>query len=240
MHIVPRRGDVTGCTPWDSTAGLGWLGLSWLAFVYGGIFVNFAVMFEFVKNRLRASALERLQQGAGERTVVFPNLGTLRSVAVLFRVESMRDVSEIEEFVGSIKDMAPLCENLSISGVVLECRKVFKDARCREDFIGLCEGHGFVFLGKEVMDWKGVPHIHFESLKGFLSHRYDLLVCMNSNVCFPMEFVAQGCESGFRVGMQKGGFMEFDMVLQQGNSYLPYKEFLVKLFGYLKVMQDGK
>ena len=212
-----------------------------------GFLLILQVMIGFVKNSLRRRALKGVKMFGGCRQV-FPQMGALKRVGVLCKVDSMADVQAFEELVQFLSGKGNLQDAVrgawarmsgtgsELSGMVVEGKKCFKDNAAREAFVEFCKGAGFGFLPKGATDWKGVPDPVY--VKGMSGTELDLLVSLNPSEDFTLEYFALACPSHFTTGVHPDGLVPYSLVLEPGEESLTFKEYVGRLMEYLENMQQ--
>lgn len=203
-----------------------------------GFLLILQVMIGFVKNSLRRRALKGVKMFGGCRQV-FPQMGALKRVGVLCKVDSMADVQAFEELVQYLSGTGELLGALDgsqLSGMVVEGKKCFKDNVARETFVEYCKGAGFEFLPKGATDWKGIPDPKY--VKWMSGTELDLLVSLNPSEDFTLDYLAMMCPSHFTTGVHPDGPVPYSLVLEPGEESLTFKEYVGRLMEYLQNMQQ--
>ena len=203
-----------------------------------GFLLILQVMIGFVKNSLRRRALKGVKMFGGCRQV-FPQMGALKRVGVLCKVDSMADVQAFEElvqFLSGTGELLGALDGSQLSGMVVEGKKCFKDNAAREAFVEFCKGAGFEFLPKGATDWKGIPDPKY--VKWMSGTELDLLVSLNPSEDFTLDYLAMMCPSHFTTGVHPDGPVPYSLVLEPGEESLTFKEYVGRLMEYLENMQQ--
>ena len=230
-----------------------------------GFLLFLQVMIGFVKNSLRRRALKGVKMFGGCRQV-FPQMGALKRVGVLCKVDNIADVQAFEELVqflsgeGNLQDAVRAAgmdvqgagmdvqdagcgawarmsgTGFQLYGMVVEGKKCFKDNAARESFVAFCKGAGFEFLPKGATDWKGVPDQEY--VKVVSDTELDLLISLNPCDDFTLEYFALVCPSHFTTGVHPDGPVPYSLVLEPGEGSLTFKEYVGRLMEYLQNMQQ--
>ena len=223
-----------------------------------GFLLILQVMIGFVKNSLRRRALKAVKMFGGCRQV-FPQVGALKRVGILCKVDNMADVQAFEELVQFLSGKGNLQDAVrdagmdvqgagygawarmsgtgsQLYGMVVEGKKCFKDNAARESFVAFCKGAGFEFLPKGATDWKGVPDQEY--VKVLSDTELDLLISLNPCDDFTLEYFALVCPSHFTTGVHPDGPVPYSLVLEPGEGSLTFKEYVGRLMEYLQNMQQ--
>lgn len=190
-------------------------------------------MFNFIRNNFRRRALKQVSLKR-EGVPVFPQNGVPESLGVVCVVRKSDDIQAFEAIVDFITG-----QGITLCGVVVEIGNCFKKySQGRSSFGEFCKEHGFVFVDKARIDWKGVPQNAL--LHDFWGKELDMLVCMNQEQDFTLDYITRGAKARFLAGMHSSANVAYDLILEQGKVILSPSEYIGRLFGYLKIMQNGE
>ncbi len=196
----------------------------------------------FFKNRARKKLLEQAfkgrQQGDGQlRRPVFPDVAGIRCVGILYKVESQEDLGRLEELAGWAGDKGYL-----VLIVAVETEKCFKDDLQRAGFVEELAARydrGEVkvcFVGRKELSGIGVPKAG--AIDSFLQQKLDILVSLNDNGNFTLEYLALKADAAFEVGLEPREAGHYDMVLAPASGMPAPAEYMQQLFDYLRNMNQ--
>lgn len=192
----------------------------------------------FFKNRARKKLLEQAlrgrQQGNGRQRPVFPDVAGIRNVGILYKVESQEDLGRLEELAG----WAGAKTEVKFSIVAVETARCFKDDLQKESFVeglkGEHPGTEIIFVGRKELSGIGVPKAG--AIDSFLQQKLDILVSLNDNGNFTLEYLALKADAAFAVGMDQHEAWHYNMVLAHGGKAVAPAEYMQQLFDYLENM----
>lgn len=195
-------------------------------------------MVGFFKNRARKKLLEQAlrgrRQGNGRQRPVFPDVARIRKVGILCKVESQEDLGRLAELAG----WTGAKTEVKFSIVAVEAARCFKDDLQKDSFVeGLKGGHPGTeinFVGKNELSGIGIPQSG--TIDFFLQQKLDILVSLNDNGNFTLEYLALKVDAAFVVGMEQRDAGQYDMVLAPAAGIPAPAEYMRQLFDYLENM----
>ena len=153
------------------------------------------MLFTLLKSRLRK---KRLAQYSAGGTHEFLNLKQVRNITFLFKLEGDGDIEATQE--------------------IIKVAKAFKDEAQRIEFSAeVCEPNGVVFVGKKELNWLGIPQGGKES--GVLEADNDLLIALNDNGNFTLEYLVTRAKGRCIVGMENKPQMPYNIILEQATAH---------------------
>ena len=168
------------------------------------------MLFTLLKARLRKKRLAQYSTGG---THEFLNLKQVRNITFLFKLEGDGDIEATQEIIKELKST-----KIPVKGVVVEVAKAFKDEAQRIEFSAeVCEPNGVVFVGKKELNWLGIPQGGKES--GVLEADNDLLIALNDNGNFTLEYLVTRAKGRCIVGMENKPQMPYNIILEQATAH---------------------
>lgn len=186
-------------------------------------------MFYFIKSSFRRRALRGVKPFNGVKQE-FPQMGKDMELGILCKVDNMADVVAFEEMVQFLKGFGRL------DGAVVEGKKCFKAVGAREEFEEFCKRENILFLSKGCTDWKGMPDS--QELEGFYSRKRDMMITINPEMDFTLDYIAKCAASGFTTAIHPTSGVPYNLVLEPGEQSLTFREYAEKLLGYIEMMQQ--
>lgn len=185
-------------------------------------------MLNFFKEYIRNKALkERVSQGIP----VFLNLKEVKSVGFVFSFTSPEDFEELSQIIAFLKKA-----NLLWQGVVLEGKKgLLKKMRAAAGGEVMVEG--VTFVGKEQMNWAGIPLA--SALEPFFQSKFDLFISLNPLGDFTLDYIAGGANAKMMMGMKNTRYHTYPFVLEAGAGTPTFADYFQQLFHYLSIIKQS-
>lgn len=189
------------------------------------------MLFTLFKARIRKKRLSQFRTG-GEH--VFLNLKQVKNITFLHKLEGDGDIAATTEIINELKST-----NIPVKGVVVEVAKAFKDEAQRSEFAAeVCEPNGVVFVGKKELNWLGIPQGGKE--KDILEGENDLLIALNDNGNFTLEYMVTRAKGKCIVGMENKPQMPYNLILEQTSAHKgehASAAYIKQLLAYLRNIQ---
>ena len=191
------------------------------------------MLFTLVKARIRKRRLAQFRAGV---TPVFLNLKQVKSIAFLFKLEGDADIEPAKEIIKELKST-----KIPVTGIIVEAAKSFKEQSLRDEFIeGTCKGNGVAFIGKKSLNWLGIPQ-GINEIDEFYKTKYDLVVALNDNGNFTLEYLATRSRANCIAGMENKPNMPYNIVFEQSIAHKgehASADYVKQLLAYLKNIQS--
>ena len=189
------------------------------------------MLFTLFKARIRKKRLAQFRAGG---THVFLNLKQVGNIAFLYKLEGDGDIEATKEIIKELRSI-----NIPVKGVVVEVAKAFKDEAQRIEFSAeVCEPNDVVFIGKKELNWLGIPQGGKE--KGVLERDNDLLIALNDNGNFTLEYLVTRSKGKCVVGMENKPNMPYNLILEQAQAHKgehASAAYVKQLLAYLRNIQ---
>lgn len=190
------------------------------------------MLFTLLKARIRK---RRLAQFRASGTHEFLNLKQVRNITFLYKLEEDGDIEAAKGIIKELKSTG-----IPVKGVVVEVAKTFKDETQRIGFSAeVCEPDGVVFIGKKELNWLGIPVDGRE--KSVLEGDNDLVIALNDNGNFTLEYLIARAKGKCVVGMENKSNMPYNVVFEQSIAHKGEHagaEYVKQLLAYLKSIES--
>lgn len=96
--------------------------------------------------------------------------------------------------------------------------------------------YGLDFFTRKHLDWKMIPH-HI-IVQNFIAEKFDILINLNNNSCFPLRYIAALSQARFRVGrFDRRNLMCYEMMIDtKGETGM--KTIIEEMEGYLRKIKS--
>lgn len=198
-------------------------------------------MFGFIKEHKRKRLLEQLKKGDSNgksaQRAVLNNFERITSIGFCFLLNGSADVDQYTE----IKDFFSK-QGIPFKGIIVEEKKSFAGSAEREGFRNRVEEDNLLFIGKDDLDWTGVPKTG--NLMGrigeLLQQHFSLFMFLGPIASFTAEYLALQVDADCIAGMENSSKLPLSFVLEPQKGNFSYAGYLASFFLYLKDINVGQ
>lgn len=177
-----------------------------------------------IKNIVRFFLKRRLRVSPKRKKTEHFNFDVIKSVGIVFSADSSRQIEEIRKYMN----------NLNNKGKQVKAICFYKD----KQLPALTNSNLIIdfVLPKEV-NFMGIPSPSF--VNGFIQNEFDLLIDLNINEMFPVEYVSTMSKAFFKVGSySKNNEAIFDVMIKiDQDKSISY--FIEQVDTYLKMINKS-
>lgn len=126
-----------------------------------------------------------------KRKVQVHNLGTAKSAILLYTYHNNQREKEVRDFAKFLKE-----EGIKVTSLAFISKKIKEESKMPKEELN------YFYFTKEELNWMKVPKSN--RIKKLMNEHFDLLIDLNLEQSFPIEWISCLSNSAFKVGGNKG------------------------------------